>query len=128
MAQSERAKFLQKQLERQLADAAVTSERLNRELEKKDYPAEPSPGFTRFAIEIQFDRRGRWYEYLILRVGNTYYTTAVGMAGRHESWRAFIDWLRANAFSHTELEVLTTHTTGVADHVVTIFDQDECTK
>lgn len=88
----------QKELEQVLARATNLSEEINRLIEESKKPEIPTaPLGHRFSIQVRYSRRGRDYEYLILRIGNRYYTTGIGEDTKmFPSWRALVRWLQSD--------------------------------
>jgi rubrerythrin len=67
----------------------------------------PEPTGHMFSVGVQFTPQGKIYQYLVLREGSTYYTTAVGASARFEGWEAFVRWLD-KAYWHGTLYTLAT--------------------
>ena len=78
------AERLQEDATNAIAEARTALKRLDRP---------QSPGDGHYSINVQFDRRGATYTFLMLIHNEIVYTTAVKDGGQFRSFGQFIDWL-----------------------------------
>lgn len=107
-----------KSLENQLADLRQTQLKLNKQIEdvaaqiKAAQTLPPPPAEqAMWSINVRFSPGGRAYRFLILRVGDRFFTTGTGDQSRFESWRELVDWL-GTVHEHGPLRPLRTDFEG----------------
>lgn len=87
---------------------------LRQDIKLADRP-EPTPSMgTKWWISVMFKAGGHEYDFLILRVGQTYYTTGTNNSGVFPSWEAFVAWLDSETIYHSAMVPLNTTSGTIA--------------
>lgn len=81
---------------------------LRKDIKLADTP-EPTPSMgTKWWISVQFHSGAKEYDYLVMRVGDVYYTTGTGKSAVFRTWWEFVAWLDAETIYHSAMVPLIT--------------------